>query len=102
MTYRNLFLEFMYEYREYFADYIQLVILENNKTDDLVNFFAEMEEVHVFHSRDIQVFHKKRNFNDVPNTLIELALINDTPQTYELESLDGLIDIYLHQYRHRK
>lgn len=94
MTYRNLFLEFMYEYREYFADYIQLVILENNKTDDLVNFFAEMEEVHVFHSRDIQVFYKKRNFNDVPNTLIELALINDTPQTYELESLNGLIDIY--------
>ena len=86
MNYRNLFLEFMYEDREYFADYIQLVILENSKNDDLINYFAENEEIHVFHSRDIQVFYKKRSFNDVQNTLIELALVNNTPHTYDIES----------------
>ena len=45
MNYRNLFLEFMYEYREYFADYIQLVILENSKNDDLIiNVFVFSSE----------------------------------------------------------
>ena len=94
MQYRNIFMEFMYEYREYFADCIQLIVLENNKNNDLINYFSEFEEVHVFQSKDIQVFYKKRSFNDIQNTVLELALMDDVPQVHELNDINDLVDIY--------
>ena len=62
MNYRNVFIEFLYEYREYCPNNVQLIVLENNKTNDLINHFYELEEVHVFNAKGLQVFYKKRCF----------------------------------------
>ena len=39
MSYRNIFIEFLYEYREYCPNSVQLVILDQNKNEDLINYF---------------------------------------------------------------
>ena len=94
MNYRNVFIEFLYEYREYCPNNVQLIVLENNKTNDLINHFYELEEVHVFNAKGLQVFYKKRCFADIENTLVELAMINDLPQVYSLSEINYLSDIY--------
>ena len=94
MSYRNIFIEFLYEYREYCPNSVQLVILDQNKNEDLINYFYEIEDIHVFQSKGTQVFYKKRKLSDIENTVVELAMINDTPQVYNLEEINNLIDVF--------
>lgn len=94
MSYRNIFIEFLYEYREYCSNCVQLVILDQNKNEDLINYFYEIEDIHVFQSKGTQVFYKKRKLSDIENTVVELAMINDTPQVYNLEEINNLIDVF--------
>ena len=94
MNYRNIFIEFLYEYREYCPNSVQLVILDQNKNEDLINYFYEIEDIHVFQSKGTQVFYKKRKLSDIENTVVELAMINDTPQVYNLEEINNLIDVF--------
>ena len=94
MSYRNIFIEFLYEYREYCPNSVQLVILDQNKNEDLINYFYEIEDIHVFQSKGTQVFYKKRKLSDIENTVVELAMINDTPQVYNLKEINNLIDVF--------
>ena len=94
MNYRNIFIEFLYEYREYCPNNVQLVILDQNKNDDLINHFYEIEDIHVFQAKGTQVFYKKRKLSDIENTIVELAMINDLPQVYNLEEIYNLTDVF--------
>lgn len=94
MNYRNVFIEFLYEFKEYFYNFVQLVVLEKDNKDDLNNYFHKLEEIEVFQAKGMQVYYKKRHFNDIQNTLVEMALINDDARIYELDELKYLNDVY--------
>lgn len=94
MNYRNIFIEFLHEFKEYYYNSVQLICLEKNNKQDLVNFLYDLEDISIFQSKGTQVFYKKRSLNNVQNTLVELALTQEGSCVYDLDELRELNDVF--------
>lgn len=94
MNYRNVFIEFLHEFKEYYYNSVQLICLEKNNKQDLVNFLYDLEDISIFQSKGTQVFYKKRSLNNVQNTLVELALTQEGSCVYDLDELRELNDVF--------
>lgn len=94
MNYRNIFIEFLHEFKEYYYNSVQLICLEKNNKQDLVNFLYDLEDISIFQSKGTQVFYKKRSLNNVQNTLVELALTQEGSCVYDLDEFRELNDVF--------
>ena len=87
MNYRNIFLEFLYEFKDYSFENFQLLLFENLPNDDLVSFLDKKEEIEVYQAKMSQVFNKKISFSNLKNSVVELLFMSGEVTTYELSSI---------------
>ena len=71
MNYRNVFIEFLYEFKEYSFDTFQLLLFDKIENNDLVSFLSNKEEIEIYQAKMSQVFNKKVSFSNLKNLPIE-------------------------------
>lgn len=87
MNYRNVFIEFLYEFKEYSFENFQLLLFENIVNDDLVSFLSNKEEIEIYQAKMSQIFNKKVSFNNLKNSVVELLFMSGDVTTYEISSI---------------
>lgn len=87
MNYRSVFIEFLYEFKEYSFDNFQLLLFEKLNNNDLVNFVSPKEEIELYQAKMSQVFNKKVSFTSLKNSVVELLFMSGEVTTYEISSI---------------
>lgn len=87
MNYRSVFIEFLYEFKEYSFDNFQLLLFEKLNNNDLVNFISPKEEIELYQAKMSQVFNKKVSFTSLKNSVVELLFMSGEVTTYEISSI---------------
>lgn len=87
MNYRSVFIEFLYEFKEYSFDNFQLLLFEKLNNNDLVNFVSPKEEIELYQAKMSQVFNKKVSFTSLENSVVELLFMSGEVTTYEISSI---------------
>lgn len=87
MNYRSVFIEFLYEFKEYSFDNFQLLLFDKLNNNDLVNFVSPKEEIELYQAKMSQVFNKKVSFTSLKNSVVELLFMSGEVTTYEISSI---------------
>ena len=91
MNYRTIFLEFLANYREYHYDCIQLLLFENQHSDNILKVMSDANQVDVYQVKGAQVFNKKLTFSAINNTILNLLFITEKPEIIEISKSDDEI-----------